>query len=93
MEEAEEVVRNYSRAGIPLDTMWTDIDYMDGNRDFSLDPVRYAEPKMKVRSGLLVLQMQAPAMPCLAGAMQRPVVASNGDRLCHTTVQWCGGER
>ncbi|KAK9841177.1 hypothetical protein WJX74_001449 [Apatococcus lobatus] len=47
VEEAEEVVRNYSRAGIPLDTMWLDIDYMDGNRDFSLDPVRFAEPKMK----------------------------------------------
>lgn len=48
MEEAEEVVKNYSKAGIPLDTMWLDIDYMDGNRDFSLDPVRFAEPKMKV---------------------------------------------
>lgn len=50
MEEAEEVVRNYSRAGIPLDTIWLDIDYMDGNRDFSLDPVRFAEPKMTVCS-------------------------------------------
>lgn len=48
VEEAEEVVKNYSKAGIPLDTMWLDIDYMDGNRDFSLDPVRFAEPKMKV---------------------------------------------
>ena len=43
------MVKNYSKAGIPLDTMWLDIDYMDGNRDFSLDPVRFAEPKMKVR--------------------------------------------
>ncbi|XDG04336.1 hypothetical protein ABKA04_003951 [Annulohypoxylon sp. FPYF3050] len=42
-----EVVYNYSQAGIPLETMWTDIDYMYRRRVFSLDPDRFPLHKMR----------------------------------------------
>ncbi|KAK4443111.1 putative glycoside hydrolase [Podospora aff. communis PSN243] len=45
--EVAEVVHNYSVAGIPLETMWTDIDYMDRRRGFSLDPQRFPKSMMR----------------------------------------------
>ncbi|KAG6184918.1 hypothetical protein E4U27_000767 [Claviceps purpurea] len=39
--DVAEVVYNYSQAGIPLETMWTDIDYMNERAIFSVDPDRF----------------------------------------------------
>ncbi|KAE8142571.1 putative alpha/beta-glucosidase agdC [Aspergillus pseudotamarii] len=51
--QVAEVVYNYSKAGIPLETMWTDIDYMDRRRVFSLDPDRFPLAKMRELVGYL----------------------------------------
>ncbi|KAG8742173.1 hypothetical protein FRC10_001929 [Ceratobasidium sp. 414] len=41
------VITNYSAAGIPLETMWTDIDYMHGLKVFSNDPEYFPTPKIR----------------------------------------------
>ncbi|XP_069807724.1 lysosomal alpha-glucosidase [Dendropsophus ebraccatus] len=38
----EEVVRNMSKANMPLDVQWNDIDYMDKYRDFTYDKKRFS---------------------------------------------------
>ncbi|DBA69878.1 TPA: hypothetical protein ACH3X2_012378 [Trebouxia sp. C0005] len=47
VEELADVVAKYKAADIPLEVMWTDIDYMDGYRDFSLDPNNFSKGKMQ----------------------------------------------
>lgn len=37
----EDVVGKMKNAGIPLETIWSDIDYMDSYKDFTNDPYRY----------------------------------------------------
>lgn len=41
------MLANYEKNGIPLDTIWTDIDYMVGYEDFTIDEYRFPLAKMK----------------------------------------------
>ncbi|KAF9047043.1 glycoside hydrolase family 31 protein [Hymenopellis radicata] len=41
------VITNYSEANIPLETMWTDIDYMDRRRIFTVDPDYFPMDRMR----------------------------------------------
>ncbi|KAI0669390.1 alpha-glucosidase [Trametes maxima] len=41
------VISNYSAAGIPLETMWTDIDYMFKRRIFTVDPDYFPLDRMR----------------------------------------------
>ncbi|KAI0399857.1 glycoside hydrolase family 31 protein [Xylaria palmicola] len=41
----QDVVDNFARNEIPLETIWNDIDYMKAYRDFENDPIRYPYDK------------------------------------------------
>lgn len=47
VDELEYVVAKYMEENIPLDVMWTDIDYMFGWRDFTLDSVNFPQDRMQ----------------------------------------------
>eukprot|EP00884_Botryococcus_braunii_P001437 jgi/Botrbrau1/11294/Bobra.0038s0060.1 len=47
VEEAQEVVDNYTRAGIPLEVFISDSQYMNKSKLFTLDPATYPANKMQ----------------------------------------------
>lgn len=47
IEDLQEVVENFKKNDIPLETIWSDIDYMDSYKDFTNDPYRYPLDKFQ----------------------------------------------
>lgn len=37
-----DVYNKYNNFNIPLDTLWSHVDYMDNYKDFTVDPKNYA---------------------------------------------------
>jgi alpha-glucosidase len=97
-----EVVANYSTAGIPLEVMWTDIDYMDGRQDFTTDPDRFPIGKMRELVNTLHSRGQRYVLILDPGVhfkegygpYQRGhdlgVFYKNADGADHLGVQWAG---
>ncbi|PVG01161.1 hypothetical protein CPB86DRAFT_753322 [Serendipita vermifera] len=103
IDEVQQVIANYSAAGIPLETMWIDIDYMNDRLVFTTDPVAY--PKDKLRSVVADLHskdqhfimMVDPAIgtrPGQAGAFDRgtdeDVWLKDPDGKAHIGIVWPG---
>ncbi|KAJ1720071.1 hypothetical protein LPJ53_005256 [Coemansia erecta] len=45
--EVNDVIANYSKANIPLEAVWSDVDYMDTGRGFTFDPINYPLSEMQ----------------------------------------------
>lgn len=41
LDRLEEIVEQYERHSLPLDTIWTDLDYMDHKEIFTVDEVKF----------------------------------------------------
>lgn len=102
IDTVETVVANYSAAGIPLETMWGDIDYMDSHQDFSTDPQRYPLQRMRRfveqlrRNNQHYVVILDPGIRHSTGystfnnGVQRGAFLKNADGSVHRGRQWAG---
>ena len=64
-------MRKYQDAKIPLDTMWTDIDYMDQWRDFTLNQSAFSKNKMRANFTVLTLLLPERKKPMCTSSLIR----------------------
>ncbi|KAK3386291.1 glycosyl hydrolases family 31-domain-containing protein [Sordaria brevicollis] len=102
LDHVRGVVRNYSEAGIPLEAVWGDVDYMDGKLDFTTDPGRY--PREQLREfveelhgkGMRYVQILDPGIRYKSDygtyqrGAQKDVFLKAADGSCYRGLQWPG---
>lgn len=47
IDELETVMAKYEAINFPVESIWSDIDHMDGYKDFTLHPEHYPEEKLR----------------------------------------------
>ncbi|KAI9702171.1 MAG: hypothetical protein M1820_006253 [Bogoriella megaspora] len=82
--QLQEVVDNFRNADIPLETIWTDIDYMNQYRDFDNDQNRFSYDEGKTFLGQLHAQGQH-YIPIVDSAIYIPNPGNASD--AYTTYQ------
>jgi alpha-glucosidase len=102
VDHVEQVIANYSAAGIPLETVWGDIDYMEGRRDFTTDPSRFPMARMRALVDSLhannqhYIQILDPGISNMAnyGTYSRGIESAaflrNPDASWYRGLQWPG---
>ncbi|KAF8424825.1 alpha-glucosidase [Tirmania nivea] len=99
--DVAEVVANYSIAKIPLETMWTDIDYMYNRWVFTLDPERFPIDRVREIVDLLhsrdqhYIVMVDPAVahqdyPTFNRGVHDDIWLKEADGSLHKGVVWPG---
>lgn len=49
-DDVTSVVANFDNYDFPLDTMWLDIEYTDGKKYFTWDPIKFSEPEPMLKN-------------------------------------------
>jgi alpha-glucosidase len=102
--DVAEVIANYSAAGIPLETQWADIDYMDKRAIFTTNPDLWPVEKMTdivqhlhsrdqhfiVMVDPAMAALPADEYPSLARSEEQNVLLKNEDGSAYTGVVWPG---
>ncbi|KAK0729571.1 glycosyl hydrolases family 31-domain-containing protein [Lasiosphaeris hirsuta] len=98
----KQVMANYSAAGIPLETLWGDIDYMDRHEDFTTSPERYPHAEVRDlvaslhKNGQHYIVILDPGIHHQAGyatydrGAEKDVFLKNADGSPYLGRQWAG---
>ena len=76
--QTEEVVENFNKFGMPLETIWNDIDWMNAYRNFDNDPIRFSYDEGAAFLERLHMQNKH-YVPIIDAAIYHPNPANSSD--------------
>lgn len=99
-EYLRDVAREFRERGIPCDSLWLDIDYMDGYRVFTWNPTRFPDPARMLADlrddGFKVVTILDPGVkvdstdPTYREGVKRDYFVRNADRTLFSGAVWPG---